>query len=269
MKITSLFISLAVLALINCLSAADDAAQWKVQVAGISVGAPAPEGKDNSYASSWSAGSTVLLVVTAPSGNIVNINTDASKLEAFTDDKGTDLLAVKSQSHFHDSCFSVSSLLPGEEKHAAKPVSVRAPGVPAKGATQFNISGKLVVQTASQTKQSTADNVELKTGSKFDLADIPMTVSNIFSDMEGMGVSLSAKQDLSNISKLEFFDALGNKIEAHAYGSSFMTKKGKKEEETQDYRLKKSVSKVKIVATCWTDLKTTEVPIAIKTGLGL
>jgi hypothetical protein len=33
--------------------------------------------------------------------------------------------------------------------------------------------------------------------------------------------------------------------------------------------MKENVDRVKIVATCWQDLKTVEVPINIKTGIGL
>jgi hypothetical protein len=268
MKRTSLFISLAILVLTNRSSAADDAAQWKVQVTGIRVVAPAPEGKDRLRAFNDSPGATVALMVTAPSGNIVNVNTDDSKLEVFTDDKGTNLLAAKSQNHFSESGFTVWSSFSDKEEASSKLVEVHASGQPAKGATLFNISGKLVVQTASQTKQFTADNVELKLGTKLSLGNTPMTVSSIRSDMEGQEVSLNAKQDLSHILKVEFFDAQGNKIEARENGTTSWSG-GSTKDVTLEYRLKKSVDKIKIVATCWTDLKTTEVPITIKTGVGL
>ena len=67
---------------------------------------------------------------------------------------------------------------------------------------------------------------------------------------------------------VEFFDAQGNKIESRMNGSSSWNS-GTAMTVTWDFALKKNVAKAKIVASYWTDLKTTEVPIAIKTGVGL
>ena len=70
---------------------------------------------------------------------------------------------------------------------------------------------------------------------------------------------------LESISKLEFYDAQGNKVEAQKRswgGGGFLGY-------MVEYVFKKGPDRAKIVATCWQDLKTVEVPFSVKTGVGL
>src|SRR5258705_314302 len=86
--------------------AADTTNLWKCQVAGLRVVAPSGEGKDKMGAFNRSPGVTVALLLTAPEGNIVSVNQEASKLISFTDDKGTDLLGDSSRRGFRESVLS-------------------------------------------------------------------------------------------------------------------------------------------------------------------
>jgi len=36
-----------------------------------------------------------------------------------------------------------------------------------------------------------------------------------------------------------------------------------------EYTLKKSIDHAKVIVTCWQDMKTVEIPVSLKTGLGL
>jgi hypothetical protein len=268
MKRTLTAFSVALLALTGHAFAADTNAQCSVQVTGVRVIAPSPGGNDDLRAFNGSPGVTVAVVVTAPSGNILGIDTDASKLEKFSDDKGGNLLESKSENSFNDAGFTSWSSFSDKGDNSAKSVEIHAPGQPAKGATQFIVTGTLNVQTALKSEQFTAENVVLKPGTKLKLGSTSLTISSIRMDTDGMGISLNAKQDLSNIATVEFFHADGTLIESDLNGTT-TSNSGESKDVTQEYSLKKNVDKLKIVATCWTDMKTTEVPIQIKTGVGL
>jgi hypothetical protein len=243
--------------------AADAAAGWKVEVGGVRVVAPPPDGNNDLRAFNWSPGVTVSLVLIAPQGSIVSVDRNASKIDSFTDDKGTDLMT---HDNFGDSNFSTGF---GSNK-AGKSVLVEAHGSgrPAKGATQFKLSGKVAVQTASQTKVVSADNVELKLGSELNLGEMKFTISGVRLQGKDFAVTLQSKQDPEGISHLEFYDASGAKIESHRDSSSSWGMQGDTTY-NWEFTLKKQIDKAKIVATMWADLKTTEVPVSVKVDLGL
>ena len=54
---------------------------------------------------------------------------------------------------------------------------LKASGQPAKGATAFNISGKVNAEVAASTKQFTVENVEIKTNVSFSLGNLPIVIS--------------------------------------------------------------------------------------------
>ena len=241
---------------------------WRVEVSGLRVVAAPPAGsKDDSHGAFFQApGVTVVATLTPPAGNIVSIKQSDSKLDSFTDDKGTDLLAVKSGNPFNRAGFGVM-----DSKGAYATVELQVAGLPAKGATTLNIIGKVGLQTASQTNQFTVENLEVKTNTAFTLGDLPVVISNVGTNRNPWmakeykySITFSSPRDLESISSLEFFDGQGKKIEARksSWGGGFMGY-------MMEYNIKQNVDHVKLVATCWQDLKTVEVPLAIKTGLGL
>ena len=138
MKATSIVSLIAVIALSGLLPAADNTPQCKVQVAGVRVVAPAPNGNDSLRAfHSGSPCVTVALLVTASEGKIVNVDTEASKLETFTDDKGANLLAAHAEHFFSRVDFSSMSSFSDKDDATSKLVEVYALGPPTKGATQL------------------------------------------------------------------------------------------------------------------------------------
>jgi len=253
-------------------TAADATNQWKIEVKGLRIVAPTKGSKNDRGAFMSKPGVTVAITLSTAAGTIVNVSQMESKLESFTDDKGTDLIVKTSDDPFEQAGVEVWSSSSDKEGEGKTTVDVDLKGttVPAKGASVLNISGKLAVTSASGKKQFTTDMMDLKPGTKFNAGDLSLTIteagahSNPFSNGSEFQVTFSSAQNLEAIAGIEFSDAQGNKIEARreSWGSSpgsyFAT-----------YALKKSVDRAKMAITCWQDLKTTEVPISIKTGLGL
>ena len=199
-------------------SHADDTNQWNIKVAGLRIVAPATDGKAGSRGAFFSSpGVTVTVTVQPPAGKIVSIDQFDSKLDSFTDDKGTDLMATKSEDPFNKPGINMANV---DEGGTSAHMDFQAAGLPAKGATVLNISGTLSAKVAAGTKQFTMENADIKTNASFTCGDLPLKISaagfakGMFSSKEEFSVTFSSTQDLDSISTLEFFDAQGGKIEA-------------------------------------------------------
>lgn len=250
-------------------SAADGAPPWNVRVAGISI--VAPEGPEGLPVFNSKPGTTVTLILSPPSGRIVGNSFSDSKLASFTDDKGTDLLAVESKDRFQKPGLNIWSSS-GDETNgaAAQRGEVYVAGLPAKGATSLHFTGKAVFRTASERRQFTVADVELKAGSKFDIGDFPVSITGaglgkgMFGGKDTFNLTLSCPKNLESIASLDLYDAQGNSLGAKRsswggmLGSYFV-----------EYTLKKNADHAKLVASRWTDWKTSEVPIDLTVGLGL
>jgi len=236
---------------------------WKVQITGVRVVAPAPEGRSNLRAFNWSPGITVALLLTSPEKNIISVAKDKSKITSFTDDKSTDLLAAEPGTIDYSSWLNSDSA-------AGKSVSVEAKvsSQPAKGAAQFNLAGKFLVETASQLTNIAVENVALKVGSQFNIGQIKFTISGVRLQGKDFVLTLQADQDLAAVSHLDFYDANGTKIESHKYSSSSWSSAGSTSI-SWDFTLKKQADQATVRAAVWTDLKSIEVPFSTKVSLGL
>jgi hypothetical protein len=245
---------------------ASDAEQWKIQITGLRIVAPPVEKKEGAQGAFFQPpGVTVVAALTPAQGKIVSIDQFKSKVDAFTDDKGTDLLAAKSDSPFNKPGFGMM-----DTKESCATVEIQAAGLPAKGASALNISGTITAKIAAGTKEFTVESADITNGTHFTCGELPIEITKaglskaMFSNEQEFSVTFSSAKDLESISTLDFFDAQGTKLEARksewggGMGSYMVV-----------YVFKKSVDHAKIVATCWTDLKTVEVPLSVKTGVGL
>ena len=145
--------------------AADEPNQRNLQVVGLMV--VAPDGGQDNRSYCWKPGVTVSVRYAPVQGTIVSFNENLSKLDSFTDDKGTDLMAAPpSTDPFNKP--GISGMLPVAQDGATSMIfDLKASGQPANGATAFTITGKASVQVAASTKQFTVDNVEIKTNAAF------------------------------------------------------------------------------------------------------
>ena len=260
-RIAGYLLCLVVLAL-DSSALAEATNSCKIEIAGVRVVAMAPGNKDNLRAFNWSPGVTVAMLVTTTEGWLLSCDHENSKLNVFTDDKGGDLLAGDSRARFDlgsgQSFDHTNALL----------LEVRTRELPTKGAIGLNLSGKIFLVAASQTKQFTADEMDFMAGTEFGLGNLKLTISKVVSTATGSTLTLEANQDLSSISQLEFMDEQGNKVESRRSGSSVSTSPSGTLVRWS-FTLNKKLEHGKISATCWTDLKTVEVPFSIKTGVGL
>ena len=130
--------------------AAGDSSQTNMQVVGLMVVAPSGGTDNRNYC--WKPGVTVSVRYAPAAGKIVSFDENASKLTAFTDDQGTDLMAAApSTDPFNKP--GISGMLPMANEGAASIIfDLKASGQPAKGATAFIITGQATLEIALGTK---------------------------------------------------------------------------------------------------------------------
>jgi hypothetical protein len=261
-------LSIAVL-LLNFRLFADDASRWKIQATGLRIVVSKMSTKEDQEEDFFQPpGVTVGVRITPVSGKIVDIDPFESKVSSFSDDKGTDLLAAKV-----DDSVGKQGLGFINNKNSFATTEIQAYGLPVKGATTLNISGKFAAKIALGTEQFTVENVNITTNTSFSCRNLRIKIAETgfekapISNEKEFYVTFSSTNDLAVISKLEFFDAQRNKIESRKSRWGVVEIDGNKTYSVQ-FAFKKSVDHARIEATCWTDLKAVEVPFFIETDLG-
>jgi hypothetical protein len=225
------------------------------------------------------AGTTLALLVSKPDGGILDFDEDKSKLDAMTDDKGTKLVMPKAAEedrpavrfHFGPSESPFSSSPNISEDGTACLIEVGGETLPAKDAASVSASGTLVLKTASTKETFKQENVALKVGSKVSAGKIPFEITEAGDPQWGEGameVTLTAKQDCSEIESIKFLDAGGNEIETSNGMSSHMEMMGSVEDE-RGFVFEHKTATATIAVTYWTDMKETRVPFDVTAGLGL
>jgi len=266
MKITRLLVASAII--INSIPLLATADDWNTKVVGLMVSAP--EGSTDNRNFCWKPGVTVSVMLSPAHGSIIKINQNESRLTAFTDDLGTDLMAVQETTDvFNKPGVNFQSC--NDQGMSSIILDLKALGHPAAGATRLNISGSVNVQAAGSSKQVTVDDVQIQAGATFNIDDLLIKISEAGENKSQWSskdykysVTFSCRQNMDTIAKFEFFDPQGKKVDAvkRSWGG------GPGFGYTIQYDVKQSVDHVKLVATCWQDLKTVDVPISIKTGVG-
>jgi hypothetical protein len=238
-----------------------------VEVRGLRVVAAGyGDGMRGLRAFNWSKGVTLALLVQIPDGGIIDLDDDASKLDKFTDDKGTNLL-VGGDTWGKVGIGGFASISKDGKACLAE---LNGKSVPIKGATQVWASGTLVLKCASKKKTVQHKKIALKKGTKIPGA-IPFTIDKVGKPDWGdaaLQVTLAAKQDLSSVAEIKFFDAQGKEIESSSAGSSSM-RMGPVVNIKRSFNLKKKATNVTIAVTYWTDMRIVKLPFNVKTGVGM
>ncbi len=137
----------------------DRESQTTVEVCGVRVVKPPPEGNGELRAFWTEPGTSVALLAVEPNGKLVMFDSDHSRLAAFVDDKGKDLTKPEKGAEIElgrdvNWAFPPQPTLSKDHKHCIVEVSV--PGVPMKQATALTVRGTLVLKVATGRKEFVA-----------------------------------------------------------------------------------------------------------------
>ena len=216
----------------------------------------------------WSRGTTVVLMVSFPGGGMLKLDTKASKLDKFADDKGTDLLKAAG-STFNKSGFGTWPKISKDGKAAM--LELVSAGLPAKGAKEILASGTVVLKSATQKKTTVLKDVALKAGTKFTAGNVPFEITKAGKPSWGsdpLQVSVKTNADMSGIASVRFLGPDGKEIPSRS-GGTWRSRSGKFLSISTSYVLKKKVDSATIEIEHWTDMKQTDIPFSVTVSLGL
>jgi hypothetical protein len=223
-----------------------------IRVVGPGVGANATELRPFNE----SAGTTIVLLVTAPDGTgIVELDDDTSTIRSVVDDKGKTLLEEGRLGPFP----KVS------DDGSAGLIELEVRARPSPGATSITAQGTLTVTTANGSKPTRVPGVRLEVARTFKLGTTTITVKEIEADGEATNVTLGLpRQAMSAIRSVHFLTAAGAAIESRRTGSGYMNDDGE-----FSFNVKTKDKVVALEFDLWQNLKSVKVPFSIKVGLGL
>ena len=213
-------------------------------------------------------GAALALLIKSGGPSIIKIDTGASKLVAFADDKGASLLTEGKR--FNQDGIGHFARISEDGKAAL--VEITGRGLPTAGATKLNAEGTLVVQTASKKSVVKSASFELKKGSQVTVGDIVITVNKVgkpsFGDDKLEVEIQTGNKALETVAEVKFLTAAGKVIESRGSGSSSMGF-GKKFTYGRSFNLKQAVSgQVVLQFEIWTDIAEKKVPFSVSAGIG-
>jgi hypothetical protein len=265
---------LAVCAAGLTLYAANETREVNVEVRGLRVvGEAYGDSMQGLRAFNWSKGTSLALLAVFPEGGIISFDSEASKLERFGDDKGTNLLEEpkSGESTFFQSKPGFGMMASVSEDGKACMIELDSPAVPAKGAARIDASGSLVFKCGSKKKTFTHENVAFKVGTKVEAGAVPLEVTKVGEPEWGddpLQITLKATQDMSKVAAIAFFDGNGNAIESSDAGWTSMRSFNVVSIE-KSFNLKKKVDSATIAVTYWVDMRDEEIPFKVTASLGL
>lgn len=240
-------------------------AEPMVEITGLSTARPDPTSKYNrSKAGNIPVGTHVYIEITDKTKNFLSFDDKASKLAAFTDDKGTDLTKIKKKSWGRPNWLGSFPKIT-DDKHGAR-FEIKSTVCPAKGATKVKIDATIVLLAGSGQKTETQEDVELKLDAKITIGPAPFTIDRI---EKGRGswkraVTLFTEKPVDGIKSIKFYDADGKEIESKRTSRSTSNKNV-----SWTYSLKKKVDKATIKIEYYQKVEKITVPINISLGVGL
>ena len=203
-----------------------------------------------------SPGTVVVLAVQAPRGNgIVLIDSRASQIDSFADDKGQSLLEEGRIGTFPRIAEDGSAALVEAEVRAR----------PSAGAASLSLQGSIAMTLAAGSKPTRVANVRLIEGQTFRVGTATMTVGEVSTEEESTKITIGLTRTVLNtIREVRFFDAKNAPIESRRTSSGYMNEKA----EVQ-FDAKTKDKTVAVEFELWQNQRVVKAPFSVQAGLGV
>jgi len=245
------------------LFAADTKTDVTAQVTGLMVRKPLPPKKKDQF-TFVDPGSTALdVTVSAPGKFILGIDVKASKLEQFTDDKGTKLFTADRPGF---SWLSEFAMIAPEADVCT--VHLSAPQPPAKGAAKVQVKATVVLTCGADAKESDKKEIAIKKDAKETVGSFTVQVTNDGAMFGGPQIAVISEKP--NIKGAEFFDAKGDPIKLFfpPYRQNFFVGVGKSNHGLVS-TLPKKMDAVSVKVLYFDKTEALSVPLDLSVGVGL
>jgi hypothetical protein len=199
--------------------------------------------------------SSLSLLVTYPGKQFLDIDSSASKVSEFKDDKGNSLMYTG----FATTNFNRSQI--GKDKSAM--VVTMGGNPPGRGATRLHLKGNLVARCGLEEKTTDEKEVELKLNAETKIGDYTLKVTQE-KGLFGSGATFTVTTPSPALKTVTVKDADGKTIEVLAGGHYGFGKNW-----SYYFSLKKEAKKVKIAVVYFSKEEKVDVPVDIDVGVGL
>jgi len=240
-----------------------------VSVAGLMINTPVHTGADPSSDDTFGVElaffgtfdrTRLALELRHEDGGILGIDSDASELAAFRDDRGTNLLK-------EDDAFGPFEMMPriSEDGHYLV-FTIASDKVPVGGAARVFAEGVCAVQTAHRSEVFTSDEIALAKDARVSLGGFDFKISDVGdSNWNGeKSITLETKKDTVPIVRYALIDPSGAEIELSE--SMSMSGMGTWQQSLDAATMPE---RAKLVLEVWQDLDTVEIPFQVEAGIGL
>lgn len=209
-------------------------------------------------------GTVMVLMMQSPKGGIIKVLTKDSKLESFTDDKGTSLLGEKKFDN------GLGSFPKVAEDGKAAMIEIKGTKLPMAGAKSLRAKGTLTLAVATMKKTVKSKPFAVKVDEKVSVGDLNFVIKKVGKPGFGkqpLEISLQTTQDVTGIASYAFQDASGKVIASIPSGTSRFGFNNNYTV-TASHRLEKKVDKCVLVIELWTDKRNVAVPFDLSGGVG-
>ena len=199
-------------------------------------------------------GTRLVLWIKMPANQgVIEIDEDASLLQHFGDDKGTDLGGKFGS-------------FPDEFKDGSGgTIDIESTGVPAAGATALVAEGTVTMIVATGTRKTRVAKVQLQNDQKFTFNKTPITVAEVAPDGDSVSFTLKLpRQVMATIKDVAFFDAMGGPLEGRRTSSGYMNDNAE-----MGFSVRTAARTITLEFEAWQGQRTIKVPFKVKAGLGL
>ncbi len=199
-------------------------------------------------------GTKIVLWVKMPAGQgLIEIDEDASVLQHFGDDKGTDLGGRLDS-------------FPDEFKDGSGgTLDITSSGMPAAGATKLVAEGTLALNVSPGTKPQKVANVRLDDGRTFKLGATTITLAEVSADGEDQKFTLKLpRQVMESIKSVSFFDAKNQPLDGHRTSSGYFN-----DDAEMGLSVKTELKTVTLEFEIWQGLRLIKVPFKVSAGIGI
>lgn len=214
-------------------------------------------------------GTTLVLVCRPPEGGVIALDTAASTIAAFRDDRGNSLLAAASKRGRPKPPIGSFPVVAGDG--SAVRFEVEAGQLPAADAAAIEVEGSLRLRLATGRASHQHDGATLALQQPISAGPIRGTVSKVGApewDKSKWQVEITFPMALEQLAGVRFLTPEGKAIKA-SQSSTMRMGVGARTTTKLTYDLAEKVDRATVVFDVWTDLREVDVPFAVSTGLGL
>lgn len=241
-----------------------------IYVIGVSVMAPNATNTYKLNSTPLPEGTQVHVVLVDGKRQLVGADADASKLQSFADDKGTDLMTSKVSGGYSKAGFWFSCA--GRERHSYS-ISILSPSAPAAGAKELKLKGELAMVVGADEKEVSQDVASLAQGQKIAIGPLAGEVVAYGEHKKGDGsfwlasVSVRGDKPFDAIKSMEATGPDGKKIEISITGTQSF-RMGEKGTYTISFNVLAPIKDAKFKVTYFDKLETIKVPFEKTVTLG-